>query len=374
MPRGKATGKPSGKPARQLLFSEALRQQKLPLAEDPPTHITGNMAEGTQGASMDRILQEISAVGRKLEGMDSAMAALTAETRSMRLEIVGYQSKVSGLDQRVTTVETHVASWPNRGQELLHLCSKLTDLEDRSRRNNIRLLGFLEGIEGTDTLSYLRDMLPKLTDITFDPPLEFERVHRLGPKRQDGKGRPRPIIVCLLRHGQARQLLQAPRAQGPLWLGTLEIRLSADFSKETADRRRAFLSLRPRLRHLDVKFGLFETTRMWITKNGESLTFYNPEDLRIFLERLQEQTQPMEATAQTPQDTQGLSLGVGHPETASNPEGGAIMDTQNRGTDLERLTKSHDDRGQVLQAVAMYTQLSDRDKSRSPLKPTAAPS
>ncbi|KAJ1167305.1 hypothetical protein NDU88_007697 [Pleurodeles waltl] len=52
--------------------------------------------------------------------------------------------------------------------------------------------------------------------------------------------------------------------QGPLRLGPLEIRLSADFSKETADQRRAFLSLR----HLDVKFGLFEPARMWITMNA----------------------------------------------------------------------------------------------------------
>ncbi|KAJ1181570.1 hypothetical protein NDU88_006775 [Pleurodeles waltl] len=103
MHRGKVTGKSSGKPARQLLFSEALRQQKHPPAKDPPPHphtTTGNMAEGSQGASMDRILQEISAVGRKLEGMDSAMMALTAETRSMRLEITGFQSQISGLDQR----------------------------------------------------------------------------------------------------------------------------------------------------------------------------------------------------------------------------------------------------------------------------------
>ncbi|KAJ1206052.1 hypothetical protein NDU88_001462 [Pleurodeles waltl] len=116
--------------------------------------------------------------------------------------------------------------WPGT-----HAPSQQTDLEDRSRRNNICLLGFPEGIEGTDLLSYLRDIIPKLTDITFDPPLEFERVHRLGPKRQDGKGRPRSIIACLLRHGQVRQLLQAARAQGPLRLGTLEIRLSAEFSK-----------------------------------------------------------------------------------------------------------------------------------------------
>ncbi|KAJ1213952.1 hypothetical protein NDU88_001581 [Pleurodeles waltl] len=183
---------------------------------------------------MDRILQDISAVSRKLEGMDSAMVALTAETRSMRLDIAGFQSQISGLDQRVATVETQVASWTDKDQELLHLRSRLIDLEDRSRRNNVRLLGFPEGIEGTDMFSYLWETLPKLTEITFHPPLEFQRAHRLGPKRQNGNGRPHPIIVCLLRHMQARQLLQAARMQGPFRSGALEIRLSADFSKETA--------------------------------------------------------------------------------------------------------------------------------------------
>ncbi|KAJ1153351.1 hypothetical protein NDU88_006112 [Pleurodeles waltl] len=304
----KSDGKPPGNTARQLFFSEALRQQKHPPVKDPkdpPPHshtITGNMEESPQGASMDRILQEISAVGRKLEGMDSAVMALTAETRSMRLEIAGFQSQISGLDQRVPTVETQVASWTDNGQELMHLRSKLTDLEDRSRRDNIRLMGLPEGMEGTNLTSFLRDTLPKLTDTTFDPPLEFERVHRLGPKRQDRKGRPRSIIACLLRHGQARQLPQTARAQGPLKLGTTEIRLSAGFSKETVDRRRAFLSLRPRLCHLDVKFGLFEPARMWITKNGDSRTFFDPEDLRTFLDNLQEQAHPMETTTLPLQD------------------------------------------------------------------------
>ncbi|KAJ1097687.1 hypothetical protein NDU88_002804 [Pleurodeles waltl] len=210
----------------------------------------------------------------------------------------------------------------------MHLRSKLTDLEDRSSRNNIRLLGFPEGIEGTDLLSYLQDILPKLTDITSDPPLEFEKVHRLGPKRQDGKGRPGSIIACLLRHGQARQLLQAARAQGPLRLGTLEIRLSADFSKETVDRRRAFLSLRPRLRHLDVKFGLFEPARMWITKNGESRTFFDPEDLRIFLDRLQEQAQPMEMTTLTLQDIRGTPLQEEEPERIMVSDSKLTISTQ----------------------------------------------
>ncbi|KAJ1161825.1 hypothetical protein NDU88_002306 [Pleurodeles waltl] len=288
MPRGKTAGKTPGKPAHQLLFSEALRQQKHPSVEDPPPLPHSSMADDTQGVTMDHILQEISAVSRKLEGMDSARVALTAETRSMRLDIAGFQSQISGLDQRVATVETQVASWTDRDQELLHLHSKLIDVEDRSCRNNVRLLGFLEGIEGEDMFSY-------------------------------------------------------------------------------------FLSLRTRLRHPDVKFSLFEPGRMWTTKNGKSLNFYNPEDLRAFLEGLHDQSQTMEMTAQTPLDIRDLPSGAGHPVTVSETEGRFTIDPQTRGRDLERLTKNYDDRDKVLQGMAMHTQISDRDKSRSPLKPMAAP-
>ncbi|KAJ1109159.1 hypothetical protein NDU88_006523 [Pleurodeles waltl] len=115
MPRGKTTGKTMSKPARQLLFSEALRQRKHPSAEDPPPLPCTRMADDTQGATMDRILQEISAVSRKLEGMDSAMVALTAETRSMRLDIAGFQSQISRLDQLTWCLPVIGAS-DNRGR------------------------------------------------------------------------------------------------------------------------------------------------------------------------------------------------------------------------------------------------------------------
>ncbi|KAJ1124201.1 hypothetical protein NDU88_002662 [Pleurodeles waltl] len=90
----------------------------------------------------------------------------------------------------------------------------------------------------------------------------------------------------MLRHTQAHQLLQTARTQGLLRSGNLEIWMSADFSKETAYRRKAFLSFRTQLRRLEVKIGLFEPARMWITKNGESRNVYDPEELRRFLEGL----------------------------------------------------------------------------------------
>ncbi|KAJ1115269.1 hypothetical protein NDU88_003495 [Pleurodeles waltl] len=188
-----------------------------------------------------------------------------------------------GTGKRVSKVEAHASSFQNRDQELLFLRSKLTDLEDRSRRDNVRLVGFPENMEGEDLHRFLQDTLPSLTGITFEPPLEFQRAHRLGLQRTGMGARPQPIIACLLRHTLARQLIQRACTQGALQLDGHTIRMSADFSMETNDRRRAFLAFRPRLRQLEVKYGLFEPVRMWVTKNGTSKDFYDLEDLRSFL-------------------------------------------------------------------------------------------
>ncbi|KAJ1162629.1 hypothetical protein NDU88_003097 [Pleurodeles waltl] len=227
-----------------------------------------------------------------------------------------------------------------------------------------------ENVEGADIPSYLRETLPKLTGIIFDPSLEFQKVHRRGSKWRDDANPPRQIIACLLCHVQTRQLLQAARTHCPFRLDDLEVRLTADFSKEASERRRAFLDLRHRLRQLDVKYGLFEPARLWTTKNGVSKDFYDPEDLRLFLDGLQHQTQSMDtASSIQPQDPLGPLPGVTSSASAPEDTGRPTTDSHPRGRDQERLTKSYDNRGQVLEVVAMHTQIADRDKSRSPLKP-----
>ncbi|KAJ1109478.1 hypothetical protein NDU88_006838 [Pleurodeles waltl] len=104
-------------------------------AQQTTRHLT--MTDPAQESTMDRILQEISAVGRRLEGMDNAMASLTAETKSICLDIAGSQSQVAGLEQRVTTVETHISSSEDWDHEFLFLRSKMIDLEDKSRKANV---------------------------------------------------------------------------------------------------------------------------------------------------------------------------------------------------------------------------------------------
>ncbi|KAJ1138766.1 hypothetical protein NDU88_005147 [Pleurodeles waltl] len=267
MPGGKSGQKSTGKPARQLLFSEAL-QHKRPISPivGPHTALTptqsSTMADKQQPTTMERVLQELTAVSRQIEGMDASISSLTLETKSLRSDIASFQSRVTGLEHRMGTLETHVATIQDRDQDLLYFRRKITDLEDRSRRDNIRLFGIPENEEGPDVQAFLSSVLPKLTSLTFDPPLEFQRAHRVGLKHPDGASRPRPIIACLLRHTQTRQLIQVARNHGPFRIDKYEIRITGDYSKDTNKRRKAFLALRPRIRQLEMKYGLFDPARI----------------------------------------------------------------------------------------------------------------
>ncbi|KAJ1165094.1 hypothetical protein NDU88_005523 [Pleurodeles waltl] len=297
--------------------------------------------------------------------MDSMIASLTEDTKSIHLDIAGFQSQVTALEQWLMTVETQAALIPNRDQELWYLRSKVIDLEGRSSRDNICFLGFPENIEGADVQSVLKTTLPQIIGLTFDSPLEFQRAHRLGPKPRNGDNHPRPIIACFLRHTQALQLLQKARMQGPFCMNEHQIRMTADFSKETSEHRKAFLALQPCLRQPEVKFDLFELARMWIMKNNVSKDFYDPMDLSLYLNSLSDR----------PMDTATLLLPQTLTTTAQNPlpTDRSPSVALNKSRYLERLSKNHNDKRQVLHALAKHTQVADRDKSRSPLKPPAAP-
>ncbi|KAJ1214863.1 hypothetical protein NDU88_002474 [Pleurodeles waltl] len=89
--------------AHQLLFSEALAHHKPgPLSR--PTSLDAHAA-AQPDPMMKRILQEITAVHKCLEGMDSKISELAAYSRSIREDITGFHDKLTGLDHHNTLVE-----------------------------------------------------------------------------------------------------------------------------------------------------------------------------------------------------------------------------------------------------------------------------
>ncbi|KAJ1204593.1 hypothetical protein NDU88_000038 [Pleurodeles waltl] len=110
MPGNKPNHKSVSKPAQQLLFSEALQHKRLtptttsPQTSPPSTEHT-TMADKDHPTTMDWILQEITTVSCRIEGMDASITSLTLETKSMRSEITSFQSRVTGLEQRMGSLD-----------------------------------------------------------------------------------------------------------------------------------------------------------------------------------------------------------------------------------------------------------------------------
>ncbi|KAJ1141266.1 hypothetical protein NDU88_007600 [Pleurodeles waltl] len=134
MPTGKPHDKSVSKSSWQLLFSEALQLPRFMAAAGNalPFDCSSAHPGSTQDTAMARFLQEIMAMGHRLEELDSVISALTAKTKSISLVIAGFQNHVTDLEQHVSIVESHLCAVPDRDPEHLFLCSKLIDLEDRS--------------------------------------------------------------------------------------------------------------------------------------------------------------------------------------------------------------------------------------------------
>ncbi|KAJ1212877.1 hypothetical protein NDU88_000520 [Pleurodeles waltl] len=103
----------AGKPARQLLFSEALHQKRpTPMTTETypssPSTQPVMTSDKEQSTTMERILHEITAVGRRIEGIDASISSLTLETKSMRLDIASFQTRVTGLEHRMGSLETQM--------------------------------------------------------------------------------------------------------------------------------------------------------------------------------------------------------------------------------------------------------------------------
>ncbi|KAJ1087902.1 hypothetical protein NDU88_001061 [Pleurodeles waltl] len=164
------------KHSRQLLFSEAIAQPKTMVAQTAPPGPTPSPADPSALEATDRILQEIASVGRHLEAMDLKITDLTLASSSIRADIAGFRETANALDQCLTAVEDQVAVLPDQEEELRFLRAKINDLEDRSRRDNVRFFGIPEQKEGSDIKAFLRSLLSDLFGIEFSPPPEFQRV------------------------------------------------------------------------------------------------------------------------------------------------------------------------------------------------------
>ncbi|KAI4894558.1 hypothetical protein NFI96_004454 [Prochilodus magdalenae] len=151
----------------------------------------------------------------RIQTSDSPPCGLATSGRAEFKETLGSLTEaVSAHDARIDSLESALKKMEGVNTALQQ---KIEDLEGRSRRNNIRIIGVPEGAEGKRPTDFVAELLPKLLgEENFNLPLVVDRAHRsLQPRPADG-ARPRPIIARIHLFQVKEKIMQLRRLHGPL--------------------------------------------------------------------------------------------------------------------------------------------------------------
>ena len=120
-------------------------------------------------------------------------------------------------------------------QKHQQLEEKISELEDRSKLNNLRFSGFTEKAEGAETCEESENLIGDFIEENLEmesKDITIERARRTGSKIN---GKKRPIIVKFLNHKDKDAILNQYR-QKQLWKDNIYI--NEDYSERTAEVRK----------------------------------------------------------------------------------------------------------------------------------------
>ena len=176
-----------------------------------------------------------------MDALTSHKAEIASEFKisfsALEAKIDLVQTTVSSHGQRITSLETNADSVDGPLLSLEATCAELhsvavvhvqdvneklkaktADLEARSRRNNVGIVGLAELIEGPRPTDFFSGLLFQLLgEETLPKSTVLDRAHRsLGPKPKEGE-RPRPVIVWFHDYQTKEKVLREARRKGPTY-------------------------------------------------------------------------------------------------------------------------------------------------------------
>lgn len=236
----------------------------------------------TTKADIKTIRDELT---EKVENLFTRQAE-TADTQA------GMEQSLNDTCDRLTTLEK---SYQSLAAEHKKLQDKCTDLENRSRRQNIRLIGIPEGAEANKPTDFVAKFLIEvLGDENFDGPILIDRAHRsLAPKPRAGE-RPRPMIARLHYYSDKEKIMLMSRTKGRLLFEGSPVHIFPDMSPEVGRQRAAFNPVKVKLRTAGIPYRMLFPAKLEITMNGSRMTFTDPRAVERLLEANGSSSQPNE--------------------------------------------------------------------------------
>lgn len=238
-------------------------------------------------ASIDARIQTVCAelraeLASAKEEIQTSITALEGATASQGKTIKELENSVSLHSDDVTTLQRQVA---RLNSEMEKLTGKCEDLEGRSRRHNIRIIGIPEGAEGSTPRDFIAGLLQDVLSLDEKPLID--RAHRTLRRRPDPQEPPRPFVLRLHYYHVLEDILRKSAAAKQLYHRGKRIQIFPDYPPAVAKRRSLFNRARELLRDKPgIRYGLLYPARLLVTHNGTQVSFMDPKKAEEYAERL----------------------------------------------------------------------------------------
>lgn len=142
------------------------------------------------------------------------------------------------MEESTTTVNYPVDTYDEVKDEQSWIKTKLADLEDRSRRTNVKLRGIPESVLPADLQKYASDLMHAILPIAIPLEISIDHIHRVSKPPHLSASVPREVLMRVHFFHAKEMLLAAARAAVTLPTPFTELQLYPDLSKYTLQLRR----------------------------------------------------------------------------------------------------------------------------------------
>lgn len=199
------------------------------------------------------------------------------------------QDRITQVEERTEAVETKVGELVKAHNnmvdnshenmtEMQKLKDKIADLEDRSRRNNVKIRGIPESVSPPELINYLQTLFKKILPSVTKHDLLIDRAHRLIKPHFLPAATPRDVIARIHFFHVKDMLMAAARKLKELPEPFSSFAIYADISQATANRRREFRQVTETLRAQQIKYTWGHPTKLIVHYKEKVTPIMTPND------------------------------------------------------------------------------------------------
>uniref|UniRef100_A0A8D0A8K2 L1 transposable element RRM domain-containing protein n=1 Tax=Sander lucioperca TaxID=283035 RepID=A0A8D0A8K2_SANLU len=253
------------------------------------------MAEGLRSKTgFDPLKDDEKLESFKLAVSSMLAAAMKEQQTFIEKQFVKFEEQLDNIKTEVTTNSNEIKKLKtdHKGlstqlakseQSFQTTCCKLeaniTELEDRSWRDNIHIINLPEKVENRDAAYFVSSSLTKWFPALNGEKMEVMRAHCIGPERNTGS---RTLICKMLRYTDRDRILKAARGSR-IEVSGKAIRFATDYSNDTIKRCRSFSQAMETARKLGFIPFLIYSAKLKLSRGSEVHLFETQAEAEDFL-------------------------------------------------------------------------------------------